>query len=65
MVVTLFESLVLHIALDRLTHHGHRIESLEFIGTVNERERRAIRSAMLRLSNQVTFHGPFDSDREQ
>ena len=42
---------------------ANRIESLEFLGTVNEEERRSIRSAFPHsLRSKVKIHGRFDHD---
>lgn len=41
----------------------NRIESLEFLGTINDEERRTIRSAFPRpLRSKITFYGRFDLD---
>ena len=40
-----------------------RIQSLEFLGTINDEERRAIRSAFPQcIRSKITFWGRFDSD---
>jgi hypothetical protein len=61
MVVLLFSDTETKMKLRRFAENAQNLESLDFLGTINHKERRAARSAFPRfIRKKITFHGQFD-----
>ena len=63
MVNLLFDDEGTEFSIRQFASKAKTIESLDFLGTVNDKERQVIRSAFPRsIRKKITFHGQFDSD---
>jgi hypothetical protein len=66
LVVVLFDDSHIKGHLSRFAHGARRLETLDFLGTINDNERHTIREAFPQfLHDKITFHGRWDVGIEE